>query len=84
MFASRNGNCPTQDQAPLLLEKANGDDLRSARDLAMLSVLVGCGLRRAEHSALTVEYLQIRQGHWDIVDRTQAVVAVVIYSWGTA
>jgi len=32
------------------------------------SVLVGCGLRRAELSALTVEDLQIRQRHWAIVD----------------
>lgn len=34
----------------------------------MISVLLGCGLRRAELSALTVEDLQIRQGHWAIVD----------------
>ena len=42
-FGARTGNWLTQDQARLLLEKANGDDLRSARDLAMLSALVGCG-----------------------------------------
>ena len=56
------GNWLTQDQARLLLEKADGDDLRGARDIAMISVLIGCGLRRAELSALTVEDLQIRQG----------------------
>src|SRR3954452_13504142 len=67
-LGARMGNWLTQDQARLLLEKADGDDLRSARDLAMISVLVGCGLRRAELSALTVEYLQIRQGHCAIVD----------------
>jgi integrase len=67
-LGARTGNWLTQDQARLLLEKANGDDLRSARDLSMISVLVGCGLRRAELSALTVEDLQIRQGHWAIVD----------------
>src|SRR5207302_788391 len=50
------------------LAKADGDGVRSVRDLAMLSVLVGCGLRRADLSALTVEDLQIRQGHWAIVD----------------
>jgi hypothetical protein len=33
-----------------------------------LSSACGCGLRRAELSALTVEDLQIRQGHWAIVD----------------
>jgi integrase len=67
-LGARMGNWLTQDQAQLLLEKADGDNLRSARDLAMISVLVGCGLRRAELSALTVEDLQIRQGHWVIVD----------------
>jgi site-specific recombinase XerC len=47
-LGARTGNWLTQDQATLLLEKADGDDLRSVRDLAMISVLVGCGLRRAE------------------------------------
>src|SRR6201988_4758147 len=60
-LGARAGNWLTQDQARLLLEKGDGDDLRSPRDLAMISVLVGCGLRRAELSALTVEDLQIRQ-----------------------
>ena len=32
---ARMGNWVTQDQARLLLEKADGDGLRSARDLAM-------------------------------------------------
>ena len=67
-LGARTGNWLTWHQARLLLEKADGDDLRSVRDLAMISVLIGCGLRRAELSALTVEELQIRQGHWAIVD----------------
>ncbi|MGC2612986.1 MAG: tyrosine-type recombinase/integrase [Terracidiphilus sp.] len=67
-LGTRTGNWLTRDQAGLLLEKANGDDLRSLRDLAMISILLGCGLRRAELSALTVEDMQIRQGHWAIVD----------------
>lgn len=58
-LGARTGNWLTQDQARLLLQKADGDDLRSVRDLAMISVLVGCGLRRAELSSLTVEDLQI-------------------------
>jgi len=52
----------------MLLKKSNGDHLRSVRDLAMISVLVDCGLRRAELSALKAEDLQIMQGHWAIVD----------------
>lgn len=67
-LGARMGNWLTHDQARLLLGKADGDDLHSAPDLAMISVLVGCGLRRAELSALTVEDLEIRQGHWAIVD----------------
>ena len=66
-LGARTGNWLTQDQARLLLEQADGDGLRSARDFAMLSVLAACGLRRAELSALAVEDLQIRQGHWAIV-----------------
>jgi len=67
-LGSRIGNWLTRDQARMLLEKADGGDLRSLRDIAMISVLLGCGLRRAELSALKVDDLQIRQGHWAIVD----------------
>ena len=31
-------------------------------------MLLGCGLRRAELSALEVEDMEVRQGHWAIVD----------------
>jgi len=67
-LGSRSGNWLTQDQARLLLEKADGEDLRSLRDLAIISMLLGCGLRRAELAALKIEDLQIRQEHWAIVD----------------
>jgi site-specific recombinase XerC len=46
-LGSRIGNWLTHDQAKMLLEEADGKDLRSIRDLAMISVLLGCGLRRA-------------------------------------
>jgi site-specific recombinase XerD len=67
-LGTRTGNWLTRDQAALLLEKADGEDLRSLRDVAMIAVLLGCGLRRAELSSLEVEEMQIRQGHWAIVD----------------
>jgi len=60
-LGSRLGNSLTNNHAKLLLQNADGDDLRSLRDLAMVAVLLGCGLRRAELSALQVEDLQIRQ-----------------------
>jgi site-specific recombinase XerC len=34
----------------------------------MISILLGCGLGRAELAGLRKEDIQIRQGHWAIVD----------------
>ena len=48
----RTGNWLNREQARLLLEKSDGDSLRSIRDVAMISILLGCGLRRAELSGL--------------------------------
>lgn len=62
-LGTRLGNWLNADQAKLLLVKADGKDLRNIRDLAMVAVLLGCGLRRAELSALRVEDMQNRQGH---------------------
>lgn len=67
-LGSRLGNWLSSDQAKQPLENADGKDLRSIRDLAMLAVLLGCGLRRAELSALKVADVEIRQGRWTIVD----------------
>jgi hypothetical protein len=64
----RAGNWLNREQAGLLLEKSNGERLRNVRDVAMIAILLGCGLRRAELSSLRKEDIQIRQGHWAIVD----------------
>jgi site-specific recombinase XerD len=64
----RAGNWLNREQARLLLEKSNGEGLRSVRDVAMISILLGCSLRRPELSSLRNEDIQIRQGHWAIVD----------------
>ena len=34
----------------------------------MLAMLLGCGLRRSELVGLVIEKIQVRQGHWVIVD----------------
>ncbi len=34
----------------------------------MIAILLGCGLRRAELASLRKDDIQIRQGHWAIVD----------------
>ena len=67
-LGSRMGNWLSSDQVKLLLETADREDLRSIRDLAMMAVLLGCGLRRAELTALEAADMEIRQGHWAIVD----------------
>ena len=64
----RTGNWLNREQARSLLEAADGEGLRNIRDVAMISILLGCGLRRAELSALRREDIQVRQGHWAIVD----------------
>ena len=64
----RAGNWLTLEQSRSLLAKSDGDSLRNSRDLAMISILLGCGLRRAELSSLQKGDIQIRQGHWAIVD----------------
>ena len=67
-LGSRSGNWLNRNQAELLLEKSDGESLRSMRDLAMIAILLGCGLRRAELASLRKDDIQIRQGHWAIVD----------------
>ena len=41
---------------------------RGKRDRAILSLLIGCGHRRAELVGLTTDDLQIREEHWVIAD----------------
>jgi site-specific recombinase XerD len=67
-LGARVGNWLNVEQARLLLNKANRESLRGIRDLAMISILLGCGLRRAELASLRKEDIQVRQGHWVIVD----------------
>src|SRR5487761_561380 len=51
-LGQRSGNWLNIEQARMLLDEAAAETLRSKRDLAMISVLLGCGLRRAELASL--------------------------------
>lgn len=65
--ATASGNWLTKEEAEKLLH-APPDTLKGFRDRAILALLIGCGLRRAEAAALTVEHIQQREGRWTICD----------------
>ncbi len=80
----RIGNWLTVDQGKRLLEVFGGADLRARRDYAMIAVLLGCGLRRAEVASLAVEDLQQREEHWviaDLVGKGGHVRTVPVPTW---
>ena len=42
--------------------------LKAYRDQAIIAVMIGAGLRRAEAAHLTFGHIQLRQGRWAIID----------------
>ncbi len=64
----RIGNWLTAEQGKRLLAAFDNGCLRGKRDYALVAVLLGCGLRRAEAAALAVETLKQREDHWVIAD----------------
>ena len=64
----RLGNWLTLRQAQALLNAPAALTRKGLRDRAILSLLLGCGLRRSEVAALTMAHVQQRDGRWCIVD----------------
>jgi site-specific recombinase XerD len=64
----RLGNWLGREQAQAFLDAPDCETLKGLRDRALLAVLVGCGLRRAEAAALDFAHIQQREGRWVIVD----------------
>jgi integrase/recombinase XerD len=62
---NRVGNWLTKDQANQLLNAPDPVTLIGKRDRAILALLIGCGLRRAEVVSLSVEGIQQREARWD-------------------
>ena len=78
------GNWLTIEQVRVLLRKSPSDDLRAKRDGAILAVLVGCGLRRAELVALKTSDFQIREEHWviaDLIGKGKHIRTVPVPAW---
>ncbi len=64
----RAGNWLSKEQASELLNAPDPETLKGLRDRAMLALLLGCGLRRTELLALTVNQIEQREGRWVIPD----------------
>ena len=64
----RCGNWLSAEQSSEVLKHACGDSMRAKRDYAMLALLFGCGFRRSELVGLKLDEIQMRHGHWAVVD----------------
>jgi site-specific recombinase XerD len=64
----RSGNWLSAEESSEVLKHAWGTSLRAKRDYAMLAILFVCGLRRSELVGLEMDEVQMRQGHWVVVD----------------
>ena len=64
----RSGNWLTTEQSSEVLRHACGDSMRAKRDYTMLAMLFSCGFRRSELVGLELDEVQMRQGHWAVVD----------------
>jgi integrase len=80
----RTGHWLTRDQAEQLLEAPDPDSRKGKRDRALLALLLGCGLRRAELAQLTFEQVQQRDGRWvlaDLVGKGGKIRTVPVPNW---
>ena len=64
----RVGNWLSAAEAEQLLSGTSAETLREKRDAAIVSLLLGCGLRRSEVVAMGFGDIQKREDHWAIVD----------------
>jgi integrase len=83
----RLGNWLAAEQSRRLLRREDPQSLRGRRDHAMVSLLLGCRLRRGEVLALTVESVQQREAHWviaDLLGKAGHVRTVPMPHWVTA
>jgi len=80
----RVGNWLTPEQAKELLLAPNENTLKGKRDGALLGLLAGCALRRAELVSLLVDKIQMRDDRWvipDLVGKRKKVRLVPVPGW---
>ena len=67
-----------------MLDAPDVSTLKGLRDRAILALLLGCGLRRAEAAKLTFDGIQQRDGRWvlvDIIGKRNKVRSVPMPNW---
>jgi site-specific recombinase XerD len=64
----RVGNWLSAEQSNKLLAAHSGKQLRDLRNYAVLAMLLGCGLRRAELVTVKIEDFELREDHWVLAD----------------
>lgn len=80
----RTGNWLTREEAQSWLSAPDPRTMRGRRDRALLAVLIGCGLRRAEAASLNFEHIQQRDGRWvlvDLIGKRDKVRSVPMPNW---
>jgi len=83
----RTGNWLTREEAQTWLTAPHTKTVRGRRDRALLSVLIGCGLRRAEAAGLTFSHIQQRDGRWvlvDLIGKRDKIRSVPMPNWAKA
>ena len=83
----RTGNWLTKEDAQKWLNAPDIKTLKGVRDRALLAILIGCGLRRAEASILSFHHIEQREGRWAIVDvvgKRDKMRTVPMPSWAKA
>jgi integrase/recombinase XerD len=83
----RTGNWLTREEAQSWLSAPDRRTLRGRRDRALLSVLIGCGLRRSEAAGLTFGHVQQRDGRWvlvDLIGKRDKIRSVPMPNWAKA
>jgi integrase/recombinase XerD len=80
----RSGNWLTKNEAEKLLRSPDISTIDGLRDRAMLAVMIGSGLRRAEIANLRVDHIQQRDGRWcfvDLIGKGNKIRTVPIPTW---
>jgi site-specific recombinase XerD len=87
LYGVRIGIWLTSAGARELLGVPNAGSVRGKRDRAILSVLLGCGLRRDEAAAVSVEQFRMVEDWWviaDLVGKHRRIRTVAVPIWAKA